>query len=90
MQKKLVTLVVDCDIAPAHSGDSIYVDEQLLGTVTSGAYGHRINKNIAYAFVSPQIANIGTQVSVQILGDRYPAVVTETCLYDPANELVKS
>ena len=89
VQKKLVTLIVDCDIAPAHSGDSIYDDDQLLGTITSGAYGHRINKNIAYAFVAPQLSEIGTKVNVEILGEKYPAVVTEAGLYDPQNELVR-
>ena len=88
-QKKLVTLVIDCDLAPAHSGDSIYDGDKLLGTVTSGAYGHRVNKNIAYAFVEPQISEIGTEVKIEILGEMYPAVVTETCLYDPQNALVR-
>ena len=89
-QKKLVTLVIDCDLAPAHSGDSIYSDDKLSGTITSGAYGHRVNKNIAYAFVEPQLSEVGTEIKVEILGEKYPAVVTETCLYDPENNLVRS
>ena len=89
-QKKLVTLVIDCDLAPAHSGDSIYSGDKLSGTVTSGAYGHRVNNNIAYAFVEPQLSEVGTEIKVEILGVKYPAVVTETCLYDPKNELVRS
>lgn len=89
IQKKLVTLVIDCDIAPAHSGDSIYDGDELSGTVTSGAYGHRVNKNIAYAFVEPKLSEIGTEIAVEILGKKYPAVVTETSLYDPENSLVR-
>ncbi len=89
LQKKLVTLVIDCEIAPAHSGDSIYDGDDLSGTVTSGAYGHRINKNIAYAFVDPKLSAVGTEVKVEILGEKYPAVVTEAGLYDPKNELVR-
>lgn len=89
LQKKLVTLVIDCDLAPAHSGDSIYDGDKLSGSVTSGAYGHRVNKNIAYAFVEPQLSEVGTEVKVEILGNMYPAVVTEGCLYDPKNELVR-
>jgi len=88
-KKQLATFVLDCDIAPAHSGDSIYNGDKLVGTVTSGAYGHRVNKNIAYAFVEPELAAIGTELNVEILGEKYPAVVTEACLYDPKNELVR-
>ena len=89
-QKQLVTLVIDCELAPAHSGDSIYDGEKLVGSVTSGAYGHRVNKNIAYAFVEPQFSEVGTEINVEIIGEKYPAVVTKTCLYDSKNELVRS
>ena len=89
-KKQLVTLVTECEIAPAHSGDSIYDADKLIGTVTSGAYGHRVNKNIAYAFVEPEFSKVGTEFKIEILGQMYPAVVTEACLYDPKNELVRS
>ncbi|KAG1657106.1 Dimethylglycine dehydrogenase, mitochondrial [Nymphon striatum] len=52
----------------------------------SGAYGHRVNKNIAYAFVEPELSAINTELKVEILGKKYPAVITEACLYDPKNE----
>jgi len=89
-QKKLVVMTIDCDLAPAHSGDSIYVGDKLMGTITSGAYGHRVKKNIAYAFVEPELSEKGTNIEVEILGQKYPAVVTESCLYDPENNLVRS
>ena len=94
-EKKLITLVVDCEIAAAHSGDSVYAtdpdgDEQLIGTVTSGGYGHRVQKNIAYAFVYNEFAKIGDAFLIGILGDKYPAVMTETCLYDSTMELVRN
>ncbi|PWQ98477.1 FAD-dependent oxidoreductase [Leucothrix arctica] len=88
-KKQLATFVFECDIAPAHVGDSMYNGDKLVGTVTSGAYGHRVNKNIAYAFVEPEFAVVGTELKIEILGEMYPAVVTETCLYDPKNELVR-
>ena len=98
LKKKLVTMVIDCDVAPAHAGDSVYIDvadarfseDQVIGTITSGAYGHRVNKNIAYAYVEPELASIGNQLTLGILGERYKAVVTEPCLYDPDNSLVRA
>ena len=60
-----------------------------MGSVTSGAYGHRLKKNIAFAFVTPGHAVPGTDLVVEILGQRQPAQVVESCLYDPMNLLVK-
>ena len=91
-----VTLTIDCEIASAHAGDSIYVEgasgkpDNHIGTITSGGYGHRVKKNIAYAFVKPEYAEPGQALSVQILGETYAAVVTEPCLFDPSNERVRA
>jgi dimethylglycine dehydrogenase len=87
--RQFVTLVVQCDFAPAHSGDSVYQGEQLIGSVTSGAYGHRLQKNIAFAFITPEHAVPGIDLMVEILGQRQPAQVVDSCLYDPMNLLVK-
>ncbi len=89
-QKVFVTLTVDCDIAAAHGGDSVYSSDKLIGTISSGAYGHRVNKNIAYAFVTPEYSTKGTELSIGILGHRYTAVVCDECLYDEPNQCVKS
>ena len=89
-KKQLVTLLVECDIASAHAGDSIYNGTDLIGSVTSGGYGHRLKKNIAYAFIDPRQTELGTQLEVEILGKRYKAIVSATCLYDASNERVRA
>ena len=43
--KKLVTLDVACETAPAHAGDPVFYQGKQVGTVTSGGYGHRVEKN---------------------------------------------
>ena len=42
--KKLVTLDVACETAPAHAGDPVFYQGKQVGTVTSGGYGHRVEK----------------------------------------------
>ena len=88
--KRFVSMTVDCDFASAHSGDPVFNGESQVGTVTSGGYGFRVSKNIAYAFVDPQYAEIGSRLSVGIIGEPYPATVVDPVLYDPENELVRS
>jgi dimethylglycine dehydrogenase len=89
-EKMFVTMIVDCDIAAGHAGDSIYSGDHLIGTLTSGGYGHRVNKNIAFGFLQPEFAAEGTALTVELIGKHYPAIVSEPCLYDPSNERVRS
>jgi dimethylglycine dehydrogenase len=88
-RKRFVTLTVDCPIAAAHSGDPVYAGSIQVGSVSSGGYGHRVAENIALAFVDPEQAAEGTELSVEILGERYAARVSASCLYDPDNRLVR-
>lgn len=89
-RKLLVSMTVDCDIANAHGGDPVFSGEQQVGSVTSAGYGHRVQRNIAYAYVDPDAAEVGTELKLGILGDRYAAVVVEPILYDPKNLLVRA
>jgi len=88
--KVLVTLIVDCDMATAHGGDSVYSGARLIGSVSSGGYGHRVKENIAYAFIEPEFAAQGIQLQIGILGVICNATVCPTCLYDPLNARVRS
>ncbi len=88
--KVLVTVTVACDTATAHAGDSVYCGSEWVGSVTSGGYGHRVNKNIAYAFVSPQHAKEGTELKILILGKLYRAEVCRACLYDETHTRVRA
>lgn len=89
-RKLFVSMIVDCEIAAAHGGDPVFADGKQIGSVTSGGYGFRTEKNIAYAFVDPDQAGIGKQLKIGILGEHYDVVVVEPTLYDPDNRLVKS
>ena len=75
--KRFVTMIIDYEEAPAQPGTSIRIDENIIGTVTSGEWGHRINKNIALAFIETKYADIGSKVSVDILGQARDAVIVE-------------
>ncbi|MBH62181.1 MAG: FAD-dependent oxidoreductase [Alphaproteobacteria bacterium] len=86
---RFVTLAIDCDHAPAHPGDSVRNNDQVVGTVTSAAWGHRIGRNLAMAFVKPDAAEEGTLLTVDVVGEPMPAEIVPACLYDAANERVR-
>ena len=87
--RSLVTLEVEGTVAPAHPGASVMLAGDVVGTVTSGGWGHRVGKNLAYAFVAPDHAAPGTPLSVDIIGVMTPACVIPTGPYDPENTRVK-
>ncbi|MCP4486726.1 MAG: FAD-dependent oxidoreductase [Gammaproteobacteria bacterium] len=89
-RKLFVSMKLDCDIAVAHSGAPVYADGLQVGSVTSGGYGFRTQTNIAFAFIDPEQAEIGTMLKIGILGEQYDAEVIELTLYDPHNELVRA
>ncbi len=89
-RKCLVTLEVAAPDRAAHGGASVMVGERVVGTVTSGAFGHRTGKNLAYAFVDPGRAAVGTDLSLDLLGDRFDARVIPTGPYDPDFARVRS
>lgn len=89
-RRVFVTLEVRCDEAVAHPGDSVLCDGAVCGAVTSAAWGHRIGKNLAMAFVDPANAQSNGDLGIEMLGRVYPAVVIEPRQYDAAKERVRS
>jgi len=87
--KRLITMVLAKDHAPAHGGASVMDRDAVVGTVTSGGYGYRVQKNLAYAFVEPAFAPVGTAIKIDILGELIDATVVDPALYDPKMTLVR-
>ena len=87
---KLVSLEIDTKHAQAHGGATVSIDNKVVGTITSGDWGHRINKNIAYAFIKSEYSSIGTETFVDILGEKISAEIIEPCPYDPNFDIIKS
>ena len=88
--KKFVTMIIkenECD-APYMS--TIWHDGKVIGEVTSGAYGHRVNASIALGMVNTDLAISGKNVTVDIFGNEYPATIQNPGpLWDPQNEALK-
>ncbi len=83
IRKRLVTLEINCTRSPAHPGASLMQGGEVIGTVTSGDWGHRVGKNLAYAFVDPAFAAPGQQMVLDACGVPTAAEVIATCVYDP-------
>lgn len=89
-RRRLVTLVVDTAEAPAQGGASVRVDGRIIGTITSGDWGHRTDQNLAYAFIDPACAQAATGLTVDVIGAAVPAHVIEMGPYDPTYERMRA
>ncbi|MDU8910638.1 FAD-dependent oxidoreductase [Aestuariicoccus sp. MJ-SS9] len=89
-QRAFVTLLLEADHAPAQGGASIRVGGDVVGTVTSAGWGHRTGRNIAMGFVRPELAGVGSALSVDVTGAPVAATVTDPCLFDPENLRVRA
>lgn len=90
LAKKLISMQVHTKTAPAHGGASVMLGQKVIGTVTSGDWGHRLGMNIAYAFMDTDHCEVGTKLQIDILGTLTDATVIQTGPYDPQNTLVKT
>ena len=87
-----VLLEVDADDADANGDEPIYASvdsDEAIGFITSGGYGHVIDKSLAMGYVQSAVAKEGKTCAVEILGKKYSAVVRITPPYDPSGEKMR-
>ncbi|MGI9311366.1 MAG: GcvT family protein [bacterium] len=82
-----VTLQVhDVGDAEARGSEAITHNGELVGRATSGGYGFRIQQSLALGLVRPELAQVGTELEIEILGKAHPATVIAESPYDPDNQ----
>ena len=87
--QKQVTLEIDALDADASGFEPIWADGEKVGFVTSGGYGHSIGKSLAMALVNTDSADVGTHLTVHVVGVERPAKVIAASPYDPAGQAMR-
>jgi dimethylglycine dehydrogenase len=62
----------------------------LIGRATAGCYGHTLGKSLAIGYVKPDFAAVGTELTIEILGERKRATVLVESPYDPENRELRA
>jgi len=88
--KRLVTLDIHSDRSPAHPGASLMVGDDVVGTVTSGAWGYRVEKNLAMAFVDRMLSDPGSEMLLDLCGVAAKAEVIPPSPFDPGFDRMRS
>ena len=87
---KIVYLEVNVDDADARGNEPVYHNNKIVGVVTSGAYGFRVKKSLAFAYVNSELAKEGNEFLLGIQGQKRKAKVLGSPVYDPENNKLKS
>ncbi len=88
---KLVTLEIDSSDADAWGYEPIWFKDEYAGFVTSGAYGHTVNKSLALGYVKTQFLDSSNdEFSVHVVDERRPAVIIPEASYDPSGSRMRS
>ena len=90
-KKAFASLIVDAGDCDAPYMSTLWQGDELVGQTTSGAWGYRVEASVALAMLRPDLTHPGTELEVEIFGERRRAVVQpDKPLWDPENERLKA
>ncbi len=90
-QNTFVTMIVhDVKDADVLGNNPIHKDGELVGRATSGGFGFRLNESLALAMVKPEASEVGSKLTIEILGETYQATACEESPFDPKNERLRA
>ena len=88
--KTLVTLLIDATDADASGFEPVKRNGRLVGSVTSGAYGHFVKQSLALAYIDRDIATAALELTVDVIGEARPAKILPEPAYDPKGLRLRS
>lgn len=76
-------LEVEASDADASGYEPVWNNDNLVGFVTSGGYGHTVNKSLAMALINSDLAKEDQNLKVHVVGVEKDAKVIQMSPYDP-------
>jgi glycine cleavage system aminomethyltransferase T len=68
-------------------GEIVLAGDRVLGRVTSAGYGYTVGRNLLCAYIAAD-EPVHAEYSVEVMGERYPAVRHTRPLYDPDRKAI--
>ncbi|MGQ0668629.1 MAG: GcvT family protein [Actinomycetota bacterium] len=90
VRKRLRCLALADPRSMALGNEPVRSSDDVMARVTSGGVGYSVGKSIAYAYLPVELADIGTQLTVEVFGRRVDAEVAAEPLWDPRGERIRA
>ncbi len=87
---QLVYLEVENTDSDCMGNEPVTMNGKTIGLTTSGAFGHAVNKSLAFAYVDPAHSAVGTQCEVLVFNEYRKAQIIADPIYDPKNLKLKA
>ena len=87
---RLITLGVNAVDADALGDEPIWHEGKVVGWVTSGAYGHSVQRSLALGYVPAALANATHGFEVEIIGERLKAERLPGAAFDPSGSRMRA
>ncbi|MEM9477532.1 MAG: FAD-dependent oxidoreductase [Pseudomonadota bacterium] len=87
--QKLVTLEVAANGADASGYEPVWSNGDRVGFITSGGYGHTVDRSLAMALVNREQTEVGSDLAVHVVGVERAAKVIAPSPYDPAGQAMR-
>jgi len=87
---RLVTFTLDAGDADASGDEPIWHDSKVVGWVTSGGFGHRVQRSLALGYVPAALAAASDGFEIEIIGERRRATRETAPVFDPAGSRMRA
>lgn len=84
-KSRIALLALDAEETDALIGEAVFLQGQLVGSITSAAFGHTVGHSLAVAFLKDPARAPGTRLSVSLLGAKVAATVLPDAPWDAEN-----
>ncbi len=88
--RRLRCLVLEEPRAHALGNEPVRHGDDVVARVTSGGIGYAVGESLAYAWLPAGLDDIGTELEVEVFGERIPARVAAEPGWDPAGDRIRS
>jgi dimethylglycine dehydrogenase len=83
---KLFSLVIETDDIDVTNNEAVMQNDVCIGYVTSGGFGHYVQKSIAFAYLNNDLLKTEEVLQVEINGDFYNALIIDKPCYDESGK----
>jgi dimethylglycine dehydrogenase len=87
---RLAAFTVDAADADALGDEPIWHDGKVVGWVTSGAYGHSVQRSLALGYIPASLAGADSGFEIELIGERRKAERQAMPAFDPTGTRMRA
>jgi len=87
---RLVSFAIDASDADCLGDEPVWHDGKVVGWVTSGGYGHTVQRSLALGYVPVALATVTSGFEIELMGERRKAERLTAAAFDPSGARMRA